>query len=204
PALARQLVQGMLVVSLAVGPATVEQMALIHRFAAALGVDEPAVRAIEHLAYEERVRFLLDFHRRSNFRDYAENQYRNQGGILAVAKALLMFKGVVHDDDLAARHRALAELPEGTLGHCFFHQHYDANGFSVPGEPGGFPVGALFHDFGHVLSGYDTSPQGELQAAAFQAGFRRGDNAFFTLLFPVLLFSAGVVEIAPIPMPKHP
>jgi hypothetical protein len=201
PALARQLVRGMLVVSLAVGPATPVQMELIGRFASELGVDEPAVRAIEHLAHEELVRFLLDFHRRSNLRDYINNQYRTQGGIFAVATALLEFKGVVHDEALADRFRALAHLPDNTLGHAFF-DHYRENGFAFPGEQGGFPIGAIFHDIGHVLAGYDTSPEGELQIASFQAGYRRTEDSFFTILFAVLIHTAGV-NVSPLPMPKR-
>ncbi|WP_428267544.1 hypothetical protein [Haliangium sp.] len=202
PALARQLIRGMIVMSLAVGPAAPAQIELIGRFAAELGVDEPAIRAIEHLARKEMVRFVLDLHRRSNLRDYIDNQYRNQGGVFGVIKGLLEFKGVIHDDALAARFKTLAELPDDTLGRCLF-DHYDGNGFSFPGEAGGFPVGAVFHDVGHVLAGYDTSPEGELQIASFQAGYRRTEHAFFTVLFAVLVHTAGV-NVAPFPMPKHP
>lgn len=120
PALARQLIQGMLVVSLAGGPATPEQTDLISGFARTLGVDEPAVRAIEHLAHQELVRFILDLHRRSNIRDYIENQYRNYGGIFGVVRGLLEFKGAVHDPALAARFhqprgRAAGRLLPGRL-----------------------------------------------------------------------------------------
>jgi hypothetical protein len=202
PALARQLVRGLLVMSLAIGPATPEQMELIGRFADALGVDEPAVRAIEHLARQEMVRFVLDLHRRSNLRDYIENQYRSQGGVFGVIKGLLQFKGVLHDPALAARYRALGDLPANTLGHAFF-EHCDGNGFAFPGEEGGFPEGGLFHDFGHVLAGYDISPEGELQIACFQAGYRRTENAFFTILFAVLLHTSAV-NVSPLPMPEHP
>ncbi len=202
PGLARQLVRGMIVMGLAVGPATREQTDLIGRFAHALGVEEPAVRAIEHLAHEEMLLFVIDLHRRSNLRDYVTNEYRTQGGIFAVVKSLMELKGVVHDDALAARFRALADLPEGTLGRGFV-EHYRTNGFTFPGDKGGFPMGAIFHDVGHVLGGYDATPEGEMQVAAFQAGYRRTENSFFTLLFAVLLHTAGV-NVSPLPMPKHP
>lgn len=202
PALARQLVRGMIVMSLAVGPATPRQMELIAGFARELAVEEPAVKAIQHLARQHKLRFLLDLHRRSNLRDYVDNQYAHQGGIVAVAEGLLEFKGLLHDDALAARFGALGELPEGTLGHAFF-RHYRDHGFAFPGQKGGFPVGALFHDFGHVIAGYDVTPEGELQIACFQAGYRRTEDAFFTILFAVLIHTAGI-NVAPIPMPKHP
>ncbi len=48
-------------------------------------MDEPAIRAIDHLAREELASFLFDLHRRSNLRDYLENQYRSEG-IVSVVK----------------------------------------------------------------------------------------------------------------------
>lgn len=49
---------------------------------------------------------------------------------------------------------------------------------------------------GHVLAGYGTDPQGEIQQAAFQAGFVR-DNGFMFLLFGILQFHVGM-RITPI------
>ena len=199
PALARQLVQGMVVMSLADGPASRMQIEVISGFAAGLGVDEPAVKVIERLTERDLLLFRLDFYRRSHLRDYVESQYRTQGGILGVAKALLTAKGLIEDKDLASRFRALGELAEDSLGHGFFQFHKD-NGFAFPGEKGGFPVGAVFHDFGHVLGGYPATPEGEMRVAAFQAGYRRSENAFFTILFAVLIHTAGV-NMAPMEMP---
>ena len=196
---ARQLVRGMVVMSLAVGTPTPRQMELIALFAAALGVDEPAVRAMDHLAKEELLRFRLDFYRRSHLRDYIGTQYRTQGGILGVAKGVLGFHGLIKDVALAARFRALGDLPEDTLGHGLY-RYYQDNGFSFPGEAGGFPVGALFHDFGHVLGGYDSSPEGEMKAAAFQAGFTQDEDDFFTALFAIVIHTAGI-NLTPFPMP---
>ena len=42
-----------------------------------------------------------------------------------------------------------------------------------------------------------------MQAAAFQAGYTQGDWDFFTLLFALLIHTAGV-NLAPFPMPKLP
>ncbi len=199
PAAARQLVQGMVIMGLADGPASRRQSELIARFAAALGVDEPAVEVIGHLAEGELLLFRLDFYRRSHLLDYMGTQYRTQGGFLGVVKAVLGARGLLEDRDLAGRFHALGELPDDTLGAGFF-RYYKDNGFAFPGEKGGFPAGAVFHDFGHVLAGYDSSPEGEMRIAAFQAGYRRHDNAFFTVLFAVLIHTAGV-NVAPMDMP---
>ncbi len=195
----RQLVRGLVVMSLAAGPTTDEQAALLTAFATALGVEEPAVDVMNRLAHKEMLIFRLDFYRHSHLRDYMGNQYRNEGGILGVAKAVLGMRGLVEDPELAARFDALGELPEESLGYGFFKMYAD-RGFCFPGRKGGFPVGALFHDFTHLLSGYDTTPQGELCAAAFQAGYRRNEDAFFTLLFAVLTHTAGI-NMTPLDQP---
>ena len=59
----------------------------------------------------------------------------------------------------------------------------------------------VFHDIGHVLAGYDTDPQGEIQQAAFQAGFARRDGFSF-LLFGILQFHLGM-RITPVAKGYH-
>ena len=97
---------------------------------------------------------------------------------------------VIEDPALAKRYRAWEKLPEGTLGRALI-DFYNNNGFSVPGERNGFPETGLYHDFCHVLGGYGTDPEGEVQVASFSAGFTR-ERPFYTMLFAVLTFSAGV------------
>ena len=200
PAQARQLIRMMITMSLADGPPSEEQMALLESFSAALNVDEPALKVVGHLAKHRLLKFRLAFARRSHVRIYFRNTYRLLGGVLPVIKTILRFRGVIGEDrELAARFHALANLPEETLGYQFYHHCRDA-GLPFSGEKGGFPPGALYHDFTHVLSGYDTSPEGEMKAAAFQAGFTQHDADFFTALFAIVIHTAGV-NLAPFPMP---
>ncbi len=67
-------------------------------------------------------------------------------------------------------HTLIAEAPEGSLGAEMRNFYRDAN-FEVPGMPGSpLPVEFLgSHDVHHVLAGYDTSPQGEVYTAVFNA-----------------------------------
>ena len=149
---ARQLVRLMVATSLADGPPSMEQVSLMASFAAALGVEEPSVGVVRHLAKKRLLMFRLAFMRHSHVRTYLRNTYRLLGGILPVIKAILRFRGVIKGNpELAARFHALEKLPEDTLGHRFF-RHCTDEGLAFPGEKGGFPVGALFHDFSHVLA----------------------------------------------------
>lgn len=199
PAQARQLVRLMVATSLADGPPSPEQVALLESFAEALGVREPSVEVIRHLARKRVLRFRLAFMRHAHVRNYFRNSYRILGGVLPVIRALLVFRGVLTDPEMAARFRALEALPKDSLGHQFF-RHCTEAGLPFPGEKGGFPIGAVYHDFAHVLGGYDTTPEGEMKAAAFQAGFTQDDDDFFTALFAIVIHTAGI-NLAPFPMP---
>lgn len=80
------------------------------------------------------------------------------------------------DPALAARFRALGELPYETLGRSF-HDHYTENGYKFPGEPGGLSVSfGVPHDSAHVVSGYSTSVQGELLVSTFTAAMHRSEG----------------------------
>jgi hypothetical protein len=189
PGLRRQLVNGMLVVALADGPPSGATVARIEAFANALGVSTPHVTDLRHLAEHHMTLFKLDFLRRSQVADIMKNQL-GQTGPLGFAKAVLGMRGMIEDTALAARYRAWATLPEGTLGREAW-SFYQKNGFGMPGERHGFPEAGLYHDLSHVLGGYDTDPEGEVQVAAFTAGYKR-DRPFYLILFAVLTFSAGV------------
>ncbi|MGH0029399.1 MAG: hypothetical protein ACQGVC_06390 [Myxococcota bacterium] len=200
PAQARQWVRLMVALALVDGPPSREQMSRIRAFAEALRVEEPAVKVVSHLAKGHLLRFRLAFLRHSHIRTYLRNTRRMLGGVPAMIRGGLVARGALAEDaENVARYRALGDLPEGTLGRAFY-EHYTGEGLAFPGEKGGFPVGALFHDFSHVLAGYDTSPEGEMKNAAFQSGFTRDDDDFFTMLFAIVIHTAGV-NLAPFPMP---
>ena len=74
------------------------------------------------------------------------------------------------DPAMAAKHEALGSLPKGTLGRGYW-EIYKSNGYAFPGDSRG--VNAAFarpHDSTHVISGYDTTPHGEILVSTFTAG----------------------------------
>lgn len=196
-AIARQLVTGMTVVSLADGMPRAETFALVEGFARALQVDEPWLRAIHRLAEQHMLIFRLDFMRRSHIAALLRDTYQDKG-TMALVKAVLGLRGVYEEPELARRYVALGNLPPGTLGRAFF-DHYREHGFAFPGEALGFPEAGVYHDFAHVLGGYSTEPKGEMGVGGFQAGFRK-ENPVFMALFVVLTFSTGV-NMTPLPQP---
>jgi hypothetical protein len=200
PSLARQLVRFMVLLAIAEGPPTADQMELLVSFSKALEVDEPAVGVVGNLSKNNMIRFRLGFARRAHVRTYIRNTKQMLGGVFPLIKAILRLRGVLGEDqELAGRFRALGDLPLGTLGREF-HDHCRESQIPFSGEKGGFPIGAVYHDFSHVISGCDTSPEGEIKNAAFQAGFCGGDEDFFTTLFANLIHTAGI-NLTPFEMP---
>jgi hypothetical protein len=197
PQIRRQLVQGMVVVSLSSGEPPPAQSDAVERFAAALSVEMPALRALRRVAHGQILLYKLCILRNGHLPDMVRDLYA-EGGLTGVAKGVLGVRGMVEDREIAARYHALEKLPEDRVGNRLFH-HYHDNGFSFPGEKGGFPEAGVYHDVSHILAGYNTTPEGETLVGAFTAGYREGrsDHGFFTALFVVSIFSTGI-DVTPI------
>ena len=178
--LRQQFVNGMMVTALADGVPSRETVARIEEFAGALAIAAPELTDIRLLAEGHMLLAKLDFLRRGHIKDIFKNQLE-QKGPLGLAKSVLTMRGVMEDKALSARYRAWEKLPEGTLGRSLV-DFYNKNGFAVPGERGGFPEAGLYHDFCHLLGGYSTEPEGEVQVASFTAGFKR-ERPFYIALF---------------------
>jgi hypothetical protein len=184
----KRAVQLAIVTALVEGTPSPETEATVQSFAAALGIDEEGLEVLYEVADGRALMARIDMFRRfSRF-------MRKMKDFPGVFKFALPILGLGRGDPaLAARYRALAACAPGSMGRAL-HDHFVANKFKFPGEPGGLPL--VFHDVGHVLSGYGTDPQGEIQQAAFQAGFARRDGFTF-LLFGILQFHIGM-RITPV------
>ncbi len=112
-----------------------------------------------------------------------------QHGVVSLAKSILGMRGLIEDPELAARYRAWEKLPAAPSGgRC---GNISSTTSSACPRAVRVPEAGLYHDFCHVLGGYGTDPQGELQVASFTAGFKR-TRPFYLILFAVLIFSTGV------------
>lgn len=94
----------------------------------------------------------------------------SERGVLGLVEIVSFVAGLHRDAELAARYRALADAPLGTLGRELFDD-FVARGLTFPGEKGGLPERMIHHDLMHVLNGYGTDPAGECELAGFYAGF---------------------------------
>jgi hypothetical protein len=160
----------------------------LEELARALEVREPALSTLQLLASKRGLATRVQVMRRIMGR-LMRKTLREQGAGAAYDIFARLFGLAGVDRATVARYAALESYAEGSLGREFY-RYIRSNGFSLPGAKGGIPESLMFHDIGHVLSGYATNPAGEIQQAAFQAGFVRTDGFAF-LFFGVIQFHLG-------------
>jgi hypothetical protein len=188
----KRLVQLGLIAGLVEGEVTRAETSAVKALASALSVDEKGLKVLEEIAMDRRLLARFDMMRRVMGR--IGGQAYEEEGLTGIRKMLAPFTGA-EDPATAWKYKSLGLLPSGTFGRTFW-EHCTSRRFSFPGEKGGIPERVVFHDFGHILSGYDTNAEGEIQQGAFQAGFVRTDGFAF-LLFAVIQFHIGV-KITPV------
>lgn len=189
PQIRCQLVQGLIVMSLIDGKASAQETDLVEQYAQALGVNAPEVKNLRHVLNREIVQLRLDLVRRVWLRPKVKEIWENEG-VRGLLKFALGMVGQYENAALAARYQALEHYPSGSLGRAYW-EYCRANGFALPGEKGGAPEQILFHDSAHILSGYGTAPEEEVQVACFSAGFQRREPWIF-VFFVLLQFHVGV------------
>jgi hypothetical protein len=188
----KRVVQLASIAAMVEGDVTAAEAAAVRTLAAALKVDEASLKVLDEIAADHTLLTRFDMMRRMMGR-IGGRAYQEEG-FTGIRKMLAPFTGG-DDPEVAWKYKQLGLLPEGTLGREFW-EHCTKNRFSVPGEKGGIPERLVFHDFGHVLAGYDTRPESEIQQGAFQGGFIREDGFAF-LMFVVIQFHLGV-KVTPV------
>ncbi len=187
--LRRQLVQGLVIMTLIDGKAGPKETALVEQFAQALEVDVPEVKNLRHVLKGEILQLRLDLVRRFWLRQKVTEVW-NKEGLRGLYKFVRGMMGRYENKELAARYRTLEHYPPGSLGRSYW-EYCHKNGFALPGEKGGAPEQILFHDCAHILSGYGTAPEEEVQVACFSAGFQRREPWIF-VFFVLLQFHVGI------------
>ena len=186
------VVQFLVVMAVVDGVVGERRISVVVEYARALDSHEEAVRQLAELGRGNLAWVRADMAR--------QNLLSITGRALDVTidEWILPYRGDRADPALAARYRALGELHAGTLGRTFF-EFYLANRFAFPGEPDGLNERfAAPHDTTHVLSGYDTSPQGELLVSTFTAGMHPREPMSGHILPVIVSWHLGI-ELAKTP-----
>jgi len=194
----KRLVQMAVVMAMVDGEVTPGQERAVRAIADALEVDEDSLKVLRGLVHESNL--LTRMHLMRRLMGPFVGDVRRQEGMAGVRKFMgPLFFGTGGDPEVSWRYKQLGLLPEGTFGRAYW-EFCTSRRFAFPGEAGGIPERMVFHDFGHVLSGYDTDAEGEIQQGAFQAGFTRTDGFSF-LLFVICQFHLGI-KVTPVAAPR--
>ena len=180
------LVQFLVVMALVDGVIDEAKIPIVVDYAKALDVREDSVRQLAELGRGNLAWVRADVQR--------QNLLSITGQELGVSvdEWILPYRGDHADPKLADRYRALGKLPNGTLGRTFY-EFYQANRFPFPGEPQGLNERfASRHDTAHILSGYDTSPQGELLVSTFTAGMHPKEPMSGHILPVIMSWHMGI------------
>ena len=188
----KRVVQLASIAAMVEGDVTAAEAAAVKALAEALDVEERGLKVLDSIASDHQLLTRFDMLRRIMGK-YGTKAYQEEG--FAGVRKMMAFWGGGEDAQVAWKYKQLSLLPEGTIGREFW-EHCAKNRFSVPGEKGGIPERMVFHDFGHVLAGYDTKPESEIQQGAFQGGFVREDGFAF-LMFAIIQFHLGV-KVTPV------
>ncbi len=197
-ALREQIITAMIVCSFASGDASDVQIQWIEEYAAALDVEQPAVEDLRLLVHRRLAALRFDILRHMYIGEGLGQLWEDEG-FKGLYKVVGGFKGWHEEPEVAARYQALGDLALGSLGRTYF-DHCRAGGFALPGERFAAPEAITTHDIAHVLGGYGTDAEGELQVAAFTAGFRR-EQSLYIMLFVLCQFDLGVTMV-PVAAPQ--
>jgi hypothetical protein len=94
------------------------------------------------------------------------------------------------DPELAARLKALHDLPAGTLGYEYV-EFYRRNGLTLPGDDPNSPAVFVEHDMCHVIGGYEPTGQGEIALGAMQLAVTDSDAHWIEFLGNLAVHEAG-------------
>ena len=152
------------VIALVDGAADEEKIAAVLEFAAALDIHEDYLKELSEAA-QHHIQWVIADMNRHNIQSVFGMNWTHD-----VTSLLLPYQGTHTDPALAARYEALGQLPDETFGKTFWNL-YKQNRYTFPGDE--HALNEAFstpHDAAHVLSGYDTTPHGEILVSTFTAG----------------------------------
>jgi hypothetical protein len=182
-----RMVQFMLLCALILDPLPESVVQRVDEYATELRIDNDMLRVAQRLARGSYGLALVDFERSGYLArwDPARSAALHTSSELQAA-----WEQRVHDEVLAARWATLRGLPDGSLGREVA-KFYDARGFAFPGTPRSAPPLLAQHDWVHVLAGYGSTVESEIEVFAFIARANDDPHAFSLLAQIICLFETG-------------
>ena len=155
------------------------------RYVHALGLREPYLRDLGELARNKLAEARADMGRR-NIKSFSGKWMTED------LDDWLMPYAEHPDPELHARYATLPSYDDGTFGKAFA-DFYEMNGFAFAGiAASANEAFTTPHDSAHVLSGYDTSLQGELLVSTFTAGMHPSEPITGHILPVIISWHLGI------------
>ncbi len=192
PSQRRELIELMVALEMVCRPIPAALQASVQHWAEALQVDGRSLRLARDLVGHSQALATADFYRLCWIGDGERDdphlpELLRRFGLRAYALT------VQADAAVSERWRALGDCPEGSLGRAMARFYAD-RGFRLPGEVGGGNEALAHHDWVHVVTGYDTTPIGELEVTAFMASSSRAPGAMLGFLGAVSIYETGLLR----------
>ncbi|HEY7046980.1 MAG TPA: hypothetical protein VH373_07140 [Jatrophihabitantaceae bacterium] len=181
-----RVVQIMLLAELILRPLPAEVAARVEAFADELGIDDDMLDVARRYAAGSLELAEADFARNGYLASIGPERLH----VLHTSGLADAWGQVVDDPGLAAQWQSLGELPVGTLGRGVYDFYRD-RGFTFPGRPGSAPPLLAQHDWVHVLAGYGTALESEIEVFGYMSRANDDPRAFSLLAMVVSLFETG-------------
>jgi hypothetical protein len=179
--IAQQAVRMLAVMSLVDGVQDPEKTERVRAYADALDIHEDYLEILVAVAADEITQASACIMRKN----VASFPHLDSARLAAGPLAPFLPYRDAPDPELNARYQALRELAPESFGYAFY-EHFARNGFAFPGDPNGLAEGFTTpHDSSHVLTGYSTSPPGEVCVSTF-IGAMHPDHPMAAEVLPVL------------------
>ena len=187
PELAREAVKYLAVMALIGGTLDHRKLARVLEYSRALDIEADYLTDLVEAASGHLAWAIADLNRK-NFDSIVSGSSKD----LDPDTWILPYVGDKADPALVARYEALGRLPQNTFGKALWDFDKE-NGYAFPGDPKA--LNAVFgtpHDATHVISGYDTSPRGEILVSTFTATLHPINPVSGHILLVLFIFHLGV------------
>ncbi len=165
-------------------PASLEQVDLAEKYVTAMGIGDQAVE-------------LTRTEIAKGAEAAATDMNRSYAGILPEISELTLRNKYLHldrpDPELAARLKALHDLPDDTLGYQYI-EFYRTHGFPLPGDDVNLPAHYVNHDMNHVITGYPPTAPGEIARSGFLMAANGSRHNWLEFLLTMSIHESGILN----------
>ena len=181
----RRFMQLATILELCRHPKSLEQLQKLEDYGEALHVSGDALNAAKELCHKSAEEASADFLRtyQTYFPDLSEGYHK-----------MLSQDGQLHyDDDFFEKLQTFHAMPPGSLGKCFA-EFYRRSGLTIPTRQTVNPGYYLWHDMGHVITGYEATSIGEVCLGAFKLALHDSDANWMASLTNFMIHEAGLFK----------